>query len=207
MPLYKTIAPNSQTTVKIWKITESYEELMQLLDLNDESLLRVSSMKSAIHKRGFLSIRHLLREFDYTDKDLYYDENGKPHLKDGKFISISHSFIFSGIIISEVPVGIDIEKQRSKIKLIAKKFVDYESQYLSDSDEEYIRKLTLIWCIKESLYKLYATPGLSFKLHTLVLPFMIEDQSTKSWIDYNNDKKDFNSEYLEFDGFSCAYVI
>ena len=28
MPLYKTITPNSQTTVKIWKITESYDDLM-----------------------------------------------------------------------------------------------------------------------------------------------------------------------------------
>ena len=29
MPLYKTLHPNSQTTVKIWKITESYKDLMQ----------------------------------------------------------------------------------------------------------------------------------------------------------------------------------
>ncbi len=112
MPLYKTITPNSQTTVKIWKITESYEALMQPITLRDECMTRVLGMKSDLHKRGFLSVRHLLAEFGYTDADLFYDQNGKPHLKDGKYISITHSFGFSGVIISDHEVGIDIEKQR-----------------------------------------------------------------------------------------------
>ena len=92
MPLYKTIIPNSQTTVKIWKITESYEVLMEKVSLKPVALERVLGMKSELHQRGFLSVRHLLQEFGYTDADLFYDENGKPHLKDGKQISITHSF-------------------------------------------------------------------------------------------------------------------
>ena len=88
MPLYKTISNQAITTVKIWKITESFAELLAPLDLKPESLERVQGMKSDIHKRGFLSVRHLLREFGYTDQDLSYDERGKPHLKDGKHISI-----------------------------------------------------------------------------------------------------------------------
>ncbi|HXJ97349.1 MAG TPA: hypothetical protein VNJ50_00755, partial [Gelidibacter sp.] len=115
MPLYKTITPNSQTTVKIWKITESYDELIQPITLTDTCMQRVLSMKSEWHQRGFLSVRHLLAEFGYTDADLVYDNNGKPHLKDGKHISITHSFMFSGVIISDHEVGIDIEKQREKI--------------------------------------------------------------------------------------------
>ena len=74
MPLYKTITPNSQTTVKIWKITESYDELMAIVDLKPNSLERVLGMKSELHQRGFLSVRWLLREFGYTDKDLFYDD-------------------------------------------------------------------------------------------------------------------------------------
>lgn len=207
MPLYKTLTPNSQTIVKVWKITETYNELFKPLTLNSDSLQRVSKMKSDIHRRGFLSIRHLLRSLGYTDKDLYYDNNGKPHLKDGSFISITHSFIFSAIIVSKNPVGIDIEKQRNKITLIAQKFIDYEFQYLKKESDLYIRKLTVIWCIKESLYKLFATPGLSFKLHTLVIPFMLDDLSTKSWIDYNESKKDYCANFFEFEGFTCAYTL
>ena len=115
MPLYKTITPNSQTTVKIWNITESFEELMEPLTLKQESAKRVLGMKSELHQRGFLSVRHLLHSFGYSDQDLFYDAYGKPHLKDGKHISISHSFTFSGVAISDSEIGIDIEKQRDNV--------------------------------------------------------------------------------------------
>ncbi len=206
MPLYKTIHPNSQTTVKIWKITESYDDLIEPLDLKITSLERVLGMKSELHQRGFLSVRHLLRDFGYTDQDLYYDDKGKPHLKDGKHISITHSFTFSGVIISEHEVGIDIEMQRDKIAIIAKKFVDYEFQYVSETDKDYIKKLTVIWGIKESLYKLFATPGMLFREHFIVIPFMLEDKETVAWIDYQNKKYRYNTHFLEFEGFTCAYA-
>ncbi|MEH6534903.1 MAG: 4'-phosphopantetheinyl transferase superfamily protein [Psychroserpens sp.] len=206
MPLYKIIQPNSQTTVKVWKITESYDDLMSPLDLKPNSLKRVLGMKSELHQRGFLSVRHLLRDFGYTDQDLYYDDNGKPHLKDGKYISITHSFTFSGVIVSDSEVGIDIEKQRQKITIIANKFVDYEFQYLSEDDDDYIKKLTVIWGIKESLYKLFATPGMLFREHFLVIPFMLDHGETVAWIDYEDKKYRYNTHFLEFEGFTCAFV-
>ena len=172
MPLYKSLSPNSQTHVKIWEITESFEQLLEPLELRDESSNRVNGMKSDLHRRGFLSVRHLMREFGYTDQALYYDTLGKPHLKDGKHISITHSFTFSAVIVSDTEVGIDIEKQREKIGIIAHKFIDYEFNYLKKEDPEYIRKLTLIWCVKESLYKLFATPGMLFREHFLVIPLV-----------------------------------
>ncbi|WP_296316334.1 4'-phosphopantetheinyl transferase family protein [Winogradskyella sp. UBA3174] len=207
MPLYKSIIVNSQTTVKIWKIEESYPVLLKPLDLKPESLERVLDMKSELHQRGFLSVRHLLREFGYTDQDLFYDENGKPHLKGGKHISITHSFTFSGVIISDKDVGIDIEMQRDKIGIIAKKFVEYEFEYLDTNAEDYIRKLTVIWGIKESLYKLFATPGMLFKEHFLVIPFMLKDKETVAWIDCEDRKHRYKTAFLEFEGFTCAYVV
>lgn len=207
MPLYKTIIPNSQTTVKIWKITESYDHLMKHVDLKPVAQERVLGMKSELHQRGFLSVRHLLHEFGYTDSDLFYDDNGKPHLKDGKQISITHSFNFSAVIVSDFIVGIDVEKQRDKISIIAHKFIDYEFDYLNETDGDYVKKLTAIWCVKESLYKLFATPGLSFKQHCLVIPFSIEDHETVAWIDYEDGKHRYNIHFLEFEGFTCAYAI
>jgi 4'-phosphopantetheinyl transferase len=207
MPLYKTLSPNSQTTVKIWKIEESYDQLISDLDLRPESLTRVLSMKSELHQRGFLSVRHLLKAFGYTDQDLFYDANGKPHLKDGKYISITHSFTFSGVIVSDNEVGIDIERQRDKIAIIAKKFVEYEFNYLDQKASDYINKLTVIWGIKESLYKLFATPGMLFREHFLVIPFSIMDTETVCWIDYMGLKKRYSANFLEFEGFTCAYVI
>ncbi len=207
MPLYKSISPNSQTTVKIWKITESFDDLMLSVNLKPESLKRVMGMKSELHQRGFLSVRRLLQEFGYEDADLFYDENGKPHLKDGKQISITHSFNFAAIIISDLVIGIDIEKQRDKIQIIAHKFIDYENDYLDKAASDYVEKLTVIWCVKESLYKLFATPGLSFKQHCLVIPISDGANETVAWIDYEGRKCSYNIEFLEFEGFTCAYAI
>ncbi len=209
MPLYKTICPNKKTTIKIWKIEESYQDLMQQTALAPASLERVLGMKSEIHRRGFLSVRCLLAEFGYRDSDLFYDAYGKPHLNDGRQISITHSFYFSAVIISEndTLVGIDIEKQRDKITIIAHKFIDYEDDYLCRDDDTYIEKLTIIWCIKESLYKLFATPGLSFKDHCLVIPFTNDDSETVAWIDYKAKKQRYNTSFISFEGFTCAYAM
>ena len=207
MPLYKNIKPDLQTTVKIWKIEESYDELFQSVILKPKSLKRVLGMKSELHQRGFLSVRCLLKEFGYEDVDLHYDEFGKPYLMDGKHISITHSFNFSAVIVSDKVIGIDIEKQRDKITIIAHKFIDYEFLYLNKDDINYIKKLTVIWCVKESLYKLFATPGLSFKKHCLVIPVSDKDQETVAWVDYKSKKRRYNIHFLEFEGFTCAYAI
>ena len=122
MPLYKTITVNATTIVHIWKIEEDINTLSRNIKLTDHCQNRLEGMKSELHQRGFMSIRHLLAKAGYTDFDLYYDKNGKPHLHDGKHISITHSYTFTAIIISDQPVGIDIEKQRDKILRIAHKF-------------------------------------------------------------------------------------
>ena len=197
MPLYKSISVNTQTTVKIWKIEESYDDLIAPLDLKSNSLERVLGMKSELHQRGFLSVRMLLAEFGYIDEDLVYDTFGKPHLKDGKYISITHSYTFSAVVVSSRAVGVDIEKQREKIIKIAPKFIGYETTYLGENDPILIQKLTWIWCIKESLYKLYATPGMVFKKHFLVVPFGTDSNSTTAWIIEGNKKSKYKSIFID----------
>jgi len=123
MALYKTLTVGTSTKVLIWKIEESVDELKNGISLTEKNAVRLGAMKSEIHQKGFLSIRHLLKKVGLSDTDLQYDEFGKPHLDGGRYISISHSFSFTAIIFSyENPVGIDIEKQREKILKIAHKF-------------------------------------------------------------------------------------
>ena len=120
MALYKSLTVNKTTKVLIWKIEESISELQEGILLSKNSSTRLNSMESELHQKGFVSIRHLLKEVGYTDADLIYDEFGKPHLKNGKFISINHSYTCTAIIVSDdLHVGIDIEKQREKILKIA----------------------------------------------------------------------------------------
>jgi phosphopantetheinyl transferase len=207
MPLFKTITVDERTKVFIWKIEESFEWLAKDVKLTEHCQNRVNSMKSEIHRRGFMSIRHLLAEAGYTDFDLYYDEEGKPHLKDGNHISITHSFEFSGIIVSQKPIGIDIEKQRDKILKIAPKFTPLEEYHTLANEEALIRKLTIVWGAKESIYKLVGIPGLLFLHHIYVEDFSFEDEELKARLNYQGEQTNFTLKYLEFEGFTCVYTL
>lgn len=206
MPIYKTIAVNPHTKLLIWKIEEPFDTLAQDILLTPRCSYRLSHMKSEIHRRGFLSVRQLLKVLGYTAADLYYDKEGKPHLTDGKQISISHSFQFAGVVISDWPVGIDIEMQRDKIQRIAHKFTTVED-YANLSDSAlFIRKLTMVWCAKEALYKIYATPGLSFLQHIVIADFDMETLQTTGDIIYEGKTTTYSIFFSEFDGFTCAYA-
>jgi 4'-phosphopantetheinyl transferase len=207
MPLYKTITVNLHTKVFIWKIEESFESLSEGIQLTENCANRVSNMKSELHQRGFMSIRHLLALEGYTDSDLYYDENGKPHLSSNKFISITHSFNFSAIIISDTQVGIDIEKQRNKILRIARKFTPIEEYRTIANDDAVMRKLTIVWCAKESLYKSFAEKGVSFLEHIYVEEFALDTHKTTACVSYDHKMEKYNVNFLEFEGFTCAYAL
>ncbi len=207
MSLYKTITVNPGTSVYIWKIEETEDELRDGVQLTEACETRIAGMKSEIHRRGFLSIRQLLKRAGYNPEDLYYDDLGKPHLTDDKYISISHSFIFSGIIIGNDPVGIDIEKQRDKILKIAHKFTTYRSYRSTPNMQQVIEKLTLIWCAKESLYKLYAQPGLRFIEHIDIRDFEFEDAHTTGRVLFKGNQSGYHIDFMEFEGFSCAFAL
>jgi 4'-phosphopantetheinyl transferase len=204
MPLYKTISPNNSTKLYVWKITESLSELKQIF-LTDNSLERVNGMHSEMHQRGFVSVRHLLKEAGYTDNDLFYTADGKPHLKDGKHISITHSFIFSAIIISDCEVGIDIEKNRDKIKRIAAKFVGQENEFLKD--KFLIEQLTVIWGAKESLFKIHPDGGLLFKQHLPIEAFSMEDKQTIGWIKKDSSIEKYHIIFEQIENFSLVFSL
>ncbi|WP_203295384.1 4'-phosphopantetheinyl transferase family protein [Luteirhabdus pelagi] len=207
MPLYKTITVNPNTKVLIWKIEESYENLSEGISLTDHCRERVEGMKSDLHRRGFMSVRHLLAAAGYTDHDLYYDEVGKPHLTDDKHISITHSFIFSGIIISDAEVGIDIEKQRNKILKIAHKFTPIKEYRTLANDDAVMRKLTMVWGAKESLYKSFARKGVSFLEHIVVSDFDMDILESSAVVTYDDKEETYDVWFLEFEGFTCAYAL
>ena len=207
MALYKTLTVNKTTKVLIWKIEESIAELKENTQLSKKSETRLNSMRSELHQKGFLSIRHLLKKVGYTDFDLVYDAFGKPHLKDGKHISITHSFTFTAIIISDdLHVGIDIEKQRDKILKIAHKFTPIEEYKTIANHDALISKLTIVWGAKESLYKIYGKKKLRFLHHIYIEDFKFADEKTSGEIRYNGEKMTYEIAFLEFEGFTCVYA-
>jgi len=206
MPLLKTIALNDYTQLFVWKITETFDVLFSSVALKDVSLARVESMKSESHQRGFLAVRRLLMEAGYSDFDLYYDEFGKPHLGNDKHISISHSHDFSVIVLSDVNVGADLEILKEKTLKLAPRYMDVSHlENLSKSDE--LIKATVVWGIKESIFKIKNEIGISFKDHIFEDDFNLEDKKCGVSLQFNDKTERFNIvfEFIENYVFVCAF--
>lgn len=208
MPLHQSITPAPQVRAHIWHVTETEADLARGIELRLPCQERLNGMKSGIHRRGFLSIRHLLAIEGYTDQDLYYDSQGKPHLQDGTNISITHSFEFAGVIFSgKQEVGIDIEKQRDKILRIAHKFTPLNEYRSLANDEALIRKLTMVWTAKESIYKVMSQPGLSFLENIRIADFSMDDPQSTGKATFGANTRGFTTRFLEFDGYTCGYAL
>ena len=206
MPLHKIIHINENTTAYFWHITEDVTSLFRAVSLRDTSLFRLEGMKSEEHQRGFLAVRMLLQHLGYTDYDLTYDEAGKPHLSDGKHISISHSHEFSCICISDELMGIDLEKLKEKTLKIAPRFM--EVKHLENlSTLEQIEKSTVIWGVKESIFKIKNEKGISFPEHIFEDEFCFSDGKCSAELHFNNTIEKFTIQFYKVEDyiFVCAF--
>jgi phosphopantetheinyl transferase len=207
MPLLKIIALNDYTQLLVWKIAETFDELFRSVALKDVSLVRLESMKAESHQKGFLGVRRLLMEAGYTDFDLYYDEFGKPHLKDGKHISISHSNDFSVIVLSDQNIGADLEILKDKTLKLAPRFMDVSHlDHLSEEDR--LKKATVVWGIKESVFKIKNEVGISFKDHIFENDFRLADKKCTVELRVNNKVEHFTIvfDFIENYVFVCAFA-
>lgn len=207
MPLFRDISTTSNSRILVWKVTESLDDLLVNTILNPAHKKRFDGMKSELHQRAFLSVRHLLQIIGYSDLDMYYDEFGKPNLNDGKHISITHSHQFAAIIISDSIVGIDLEWAREKILRIACKFAQAEGEYLQQETlDDQILKLTVIWGIKESIFKIRNEPGISFKDHIEVPNFELSSKKAVGHLRFLNLHKTFDIQFEIIEDFVLVWA-
>ena len=213
MSFYKSIVLNEHTTAYFWEITEDVTTLFRAVSMKDTSLFRYENMKSESHQKGFLAVRMLLQHLGYTDYNLVYDETGKPHLMleanpspNQKYISISHSHEFSCICISNEPMGIDMEKLKEKTLKIASRYMDVK--HLENlSFTEQIEKATVIWGVKESIFKVKNEIGISFLEHIFENPFDLKDGQCMAELHFNNTIEKFNIQFFKVEDyiFVCAF--
>lgn len=212
MPLHKVVYLQPNTKLYLWKISEDFDTLFREVRLKDSSLARLEGMKSESHQKGFLAVRMILQHLEYTDFDLLYDEFGKPHLKPQGCsikdleLSISHSHDFSAIVISEQKVGLDLEQLKNKILKIAPRFMDI-SHLENLSTDEKIKKATVIWGIKESIFKLKNEVGISFSDHISENAFTFDDKITTAQLKFNNKEENFKIRFDQEEDyiFVCAF--
>ena len=194
MPLF-----NSHNIVNsnllIWNITESESELKKSINLSSIVKSRLDEIKSCSQRKQFLGVQNLLKILNIKNKELTYNANGKPILSN-KYISITHSFDYCGVVVSSKKIGVDIEKLRPKILNIKKKFISDRELDLFTNDN--VIDVTKIWTIKESVYKAFGFSGLDFKNNIIVKSIDKKFNNAKVKI-YKNDIIEFyNVEITNF---------
>jgi phosphopantetheinyl transferase len=134
--------------VRIWNGASS----APVSDHPNRSLLRLESRRTEFDKIE----QCLLPKWSYHD--VFKDSKGKPYLRDGTHVSISHSGDYAAVAISTIPVGIDIQVQSPLLFKVRSKFCHpMELSQLSPSpeDELYLK----IWCAKEAIFKINGQGG------------------------------------------------
>ncbi len=169
MPLYRDFSDDN-ATILLWKYDEQ-EDLNPELLLEKENLEKVKDYHPTKLKETLL-IRKLLKSILPNHQILY--EGRQPYLwpKDYE-ISVTHSFPFAALAVSKNKVGIDIEPFNKKIERIRHKFLlEEESGFIEEGKET--AYLTVIWSLKESLYKIHHSNYWSLKKHYEVKPFKLD---------------------------------
>lgn len=163
----------------VWHITESVKELMKIRQVSKEDLSLLNSFTHDNRKKEWLVSRILVEELTGKKNiQIIYDEHNKPFLKNPeKHISLSHSHNLLAVIMDDKETGIDIELIRQNIVRIKEKFMS-DAELKSLGKEHNTEQLTIYWCAKESLYKLYGKKNLSFKKNLIVKPFEYREEGS-----------------------------
>ena len=154
-----------------------------------------------------LMVRQMLKML-LPDHKIMYKTIGEPYLwPNTAQISITHSFPFASLAVSKNRVGIDLEKVNSKILRIKQKFL-HESEHVWTQDKENeVDLLTIIWVIKESLYKVHPSKYWSLKDHYQIDPFNMEDLSEiKCRVFDDFFSHDFTAKVFKIEEFYFAIV-
>ena len=186
----------------LWKLSENETQLSNLVNISLSSKSKLDLMKSSSQRRQFLGVQNLLNLHKIKNDMLFYDDNGKPHLLNNKFISISHSFDYCGVIVSNVKVGLDIEKFRSKILNISKKFVSESDLSLINLNS--IENVTKVWSIKEAVFKAFGHNEIDFKKNIIIKSVIKEFNKAYVLIFKNEISENYSIEIYNFSEYICC---
>ncbi len=191
MGILKIIEENN-CIISLWEINETLDALMQL-----SANRKIPDFNNEKRKKEYLASRLLLKDIAPNTK-ITYNEYSAPKLENGEHISISHSKNLVAIIISKQKVGLDIEK-------ISEKPLRLSSKFISDNTHQNLtkEKTTLIWCVKEAIFKWYQKGNVDFKKDIKIKEFEIMERGE---ISCNFKGEKIIVKYRKIDNQYLAYV-
>ncbi len=186
MPFYQDFT-DENATILFWKYDETDS-------FNSEELIEPenSAKVEQYHPKKlteYLMIRQMLKN-QLPEHKILYRTIGQPYLfpKD-YFISITHSYPFASLAISKKRVGIDIERIMPKILRVKHKFL-HPTEIPWTLNENEVEFLTVIWVIKEALYKLHPCKYWSLKNFYEVEKFSLDSLSEIKCRVFDDDFED-----------------
>lgn len=146
---------------EVWKTEESPDDLLALLppQTRIRTLEEIQSVKLPGRKMERIASRVLLCRLTGGEVFVRYDVAGKPFLsgRSGEYISISHAGDYVAAAWSRQPIGIDIERHRSRVCGVASRFLHPEEEVRPYGGDE-VWGLLLHWSGKEAVYKCQTNP-------------------------------------------------
>ena len=181
MPLFFQQHINGDTRLAVWRIEE------------DESFFRASVSVDTTVTHPQKRLQHLAGRFllrmlfpDFPVEGIRIAETRKPYLEDGSFqFSISHCGAFAAAVVSrDLRVGIDVEEATPRIRRIITKFLHPDERIWLESDSRtgytpdapgddwtpFIAP-TLMWSVKEAVFKWHGDGGVDFSEHIRIRPY------------------------------------
>ena len=178
MPLYLEKKLENGSRIAVWKITENVEELLSLADLCEDDKKKLNSFRLETRKKEWLAVRVLVKELLGKSHRIFYRKSGAPYFNDiGLHIGISHTNGFAGIAVAQVRTSLDMEKASPRIEKVFQRFVnDDELSFIPSGDR--IDYYNLIWCAKETLFKLLDRHDVVFKENLNIRPLKMKQKGT-----------------------------
>ncbi len=164
--------------LKLAKFEENTDVLFQKIfdELSDDEKNNFIKIKNNKRKVEWLGTRILLKNMLGKYLKIQYDDKGNPYINHEKYISITHSGNYIGIIISKhQAVGIDTEFISDRILRTAQKFIP-EDILQRITEKNALEKIYLHWCCKETLYKIKGGGGYDFKKDFILEFFQIQEK-------------------------------
>lgn len=156
----------------LWRIEEDEAYFLDRLELFPSERRQLAEIKGRL-RLEWLASRWLLHTMSgrFLRGACIKDEFGKPYLVDSNFeISISHSWNVVSIMAAPYSIGLDVQKEVSKIERIQHKFIrPIENESFEEATK--LAHLHIYWGAKEALYKAYGRKQLGYIQHIHVDPF------------------------------------
>lgn len=203
----KTLVDGS--TLALWHIEESEEELLSHLNISSRELNELHAIRSEKGRIRWLAVRKALNSLFPEDvSESFKDEHGKPFVCNfSGYISLSHSNDYAiAMAHPNHPVGVDIEIIQPKIRRIVHKFLkDSEIEIVQGEHE--IEKLYACWCAKEAIFKWQGKKGISLKENIEVFDFAYQDTGLlDAELCVGDYRKRLTVAYERMDTYFLAYV-